>query len=96
MSELYPLLLLPEFHERVWGTRDLSLMYPHKAARQGGFDKPIGEVWLTGDECREAEARERAKCITASWEKYIADHKDELTPLPSHAVAVEWSAGECR
>ena len=52
MSELYPLLLLPEFYERVWGTRDLSLMYPHKAARQGGFEKPIGEVWLTGDECR--------------------------------------------
>jgi mannose-6-phosphate isomerase len=52
MSELYPLLLLPEFHERVWGTRDLSLMYPHKTARQGGFEKPIGEVWLTGDECR--------------------------------------------
>jgi mannose-6-phosphate isomerase len=53
MSELYPLLLLPEFHERVWGSRDLSLIYPHKTARQGGgFDKPIGEAWLTGDQCR--------------------------------------------
>jgi type I restriction enzyme R subunit len=28
-----------------------------------------------------AEARERAKSITASWEKYIADNKDELTAL---------------
>lgn len=55
MSELYPLLLLPEFYERVWGTRDLSLIYPHKTARQGGeFDKLIGEVWLTGDACRVA------------------------------------------
>jgi mannose-6-phosphate isomerase len=55
MSELYPLLLLPEFHERVWGSRDLSLIYPHKTARQGGeFDKPIGEAWLTGDACRVA------------------------------------------
>lgn len=55
MSELYPLLLLPEFHERVWGSRDLSLIYPHKTARQGGeFDKPIGEAWLTGDQCRVA------------------------------------------
>src|SRR5437588_4770270 len=51
MSELYPLLLLPEFHERVWGTRDLSLIYPHKAARQK-TEQPIGEVWLTGDACR--------------------------------------------
>jgi mannose-6-phosphate isomerase len=48
---LYPLLLLPEFHERVWGTRDLSLIYPHKSARQS-FDQPIGEVWLTGEQCR--------------------------------------------
>jgi len=56
MSELYPLLLLPEFRERVWGTRDLSLMYPHKSARRpdGKFEEPIGEVWLTGDECRVA------------------------------------------
>ena len=55
MSELYPLLLLPEFYERVWGTHDLSLIYPHKTAWQGGeFDKPIGEAWLTGDACRVA------------------------------------------
>jgi type I restriction enzyme R subunit len=28
-----------------------------------------------------AEARERAKSITASWEQYIAENKDELTAL---------------
>lgn len=55
MPELYPLLLLPEFRERVWGSRDLSLLYPHKVARRGGeFERPIGEVWLTGDECQVA------------------------------------------
>jgi len=53
MPELYPLLLLPEFVERVWGTRDLSLVYPHKTARKGGqFEEPIGEVWLSGTGCR--------------------------------------------
>jgi mannose-6-phosphate isomerase len=53
MSDLYPFLLLPEFVERVWGTRDLSLLYPHKNARKGGeFEQPIGEVWLTGHHCR--------------------------------------------
>jgi mannose-6-phosphate isomerase len=53
MADLYPLLLLPEFVERVWGTRDLSLIYPHKTARKGGeFEQPIGEVWLTGEQCR--------------------------------------------
>ncbi len=50
MSELYPLLLLPEFHERVWGTKDLSAFYPsHKVG-----SAPIGEVWLTGEGCRVA------------------------------------------
>jgi mannose-6-phosphate isomerase len=50
MSELYPLLLLPEFHERIWGTNDLSAFYPsHKVGKE-----PIGEVWLTGEGCRVA------------------------------------------
>jgi|SRR5579872_7496914 len=53
MPTLQPFLLLPEFVERPWGTRDLSLIYPHKTARRGGeFEQPVGEVWLTGDMCR--------------------------------------------
>ena len=50
MPQLYPLLLLPEFHERIWGTHDLSAFYPsHKMGKD-----PIGEVWLTGEGCRVA------------------------------------------
>jgi mannose-6-phosphate isomerase len=49
MPSLYPLLLRPEFVERPWGARDLSPIYPgHRC------DKPVGEVWLTGDENRVA------------------------------------------
>lgn len=48
MSKLYPLLLIPEFHERVWGTHDLSAFYPsHRIGTES-----IGEVWLTGEGCR--------------------------------------------
>ncbi|HEY1937440.1 MAG TPA: type I phosphomannose isomerase catalytic subunit [Candidatus Angelobacter sp.] len=46
MPELYPLRLQPQFHERVWGARDLSPFYMQEVA--GG---PIGEAWLTGDSC---------------------------------------------
>src|SRR5215467_1422161 len=46
MSELYPLLLQPQFHERVWGTRDLGPFYSREVT--GG---PIGEARLTGDKC---------------------------------------------
>jgi mannose-6-phosphate isomerase len=46
MSQLYPLLMQPAFDPRPWGTLDLSAIYPnHK------FNEPIGEAWLTGDNC---------------------------------------------
>jgi mannose-6-phosphate isomerase len=49
MSALYPFLMLPEFYERVWGTRDLRPYYSRSVEGE-----PIGEVWLTGEECRVA------------------------------------------
>lgn len=49
MSALYPFLMLPEFYERVWGTRDLRPYFSR--AIEG---EPVGEVWLTGEECRVA------------------------------------------
>jgi mannose-6-phosphate isomerase len=75
MSALYPLLLLPEFHERVWGTRDISLLYPHKAARRPGSaeDQPIGEVWLTGDECKVANGDLQGQTLADVTKKYGAE-----------------------
>jgi mannose-6-phosphate isomerase len=49
MPDLYPLLLQPQFHERVWGARDLAPIYSRQVT-----GNPIGEAWLTGDECRVA------------------------------------------
>jgi len=43
---LAPFGIQPIFDERVWGFRDLRPWYDHVAAKE-----PIGEVWLTGDEC---------------------------------------------
>ncbi|HXZ26982.1 MAG TPA: type I phosphomannose isomerase catalytic subunit [Terriglobales bacterium] len=47
MPDLYPLRLVPDFRERVWGTRDLAPIYTSPPGQQ-----PVGEVWLTGDDCR--------------------------------------------
>jgi len=44
MSELYPMLMVPVFDERVWGTRDLAPIYSRVVGKE-----PIGEVWLTAD-----------------------------------------------
>jgi mannose-6-phosphate isomerase len=49
MSDLYPLLLRPQFHERVWGSHDLAPIYS-----QTSTGDPIGEAWLTGDDCQVA------------------------------------------
>jgi mannose-6-phosphate isomerase len=46
-SELPPFRIAPRFVSRVWGCRDLRPWYDH--ATEGG--EPIGEVWLTGNEC---------------------------------------------
>ena len=46
MPDLYPMLLRPEFHERVWGSRNLAPFYSREVA-----GNPIGEAWLTGDMC---------------------------------------------
>ncbi len=42
-------MLEPLFVERVWGTHDLRPWYDHVAG-----ETPVGEVWLTGDNCRVA------------------------------------------
>jgi mannose-6-phosphate isomerase len=49
MPDLYPLLLQPQFHERVWGARDLAPIYSREIT-----GNPVGEAWLTGDDCRVA------------------------------------------
>jgi mannose-6-phosphate isomerase len=49
MGELYPLLMVPGFDPRPWGTYDLSPIYPNQK-----FSEKIGEAWLTGDDCKVA------------------------------------------
>ncbi len=46
--ELYPLLMMPEFSPRPWGARDLAPIYD-RHVHPG--ESPIGEAWLTGDNC---------------------------------------------
>lgn len=47
--DLGPLLLEPLLVERIWGVSDLAPWHPGPAPL-----KPIGEIWLTAEECRVA------------------------------------------
>jgi len=65
MGNLYPLLMLPAFDPRPWGTQDLSPIYPnHK------FEEKIGEAWLSGDDCKVANGPLTGKTLAQLSELY--------------------------
>src|ERR1700733_7587408 len=65
MQDLYPLLMLPGFDPRPWGTEDLSPIYPnHK------FAQKIGEAWLSGDACKVANGPLMGKTLAQLSEQY--------------------------
>jgi mannose-6-phosphate isomerase len=65
MGNLYPLLMLPGFDPRPWGTQDLSPIYPnHK------FEEKIGEAWLSGDDCKVANGPFTGKTLAQLSEEY--------------------------
>src|ERR1700683_3699395 len=65
MGNLYPLLMLPGFDPRPWGTLDLSPIYPNRQ-----FEEKIGEAWLTGDDCKVANGPLAGQTLTPVSEKY--------------------------
>jgi mannose-6-phosphate isomerase len=77
-SELYPLLMMPDFRERVWGTRDLAPVY----ARIVG-DEPIGEVWLTGDECKVANGPLAGSTLADLCARFGSELIGEAAPDPN-------------
>ena len=56
LPKMAPFRIDPMFVERVWGSRDLRPWYDRVAERE-----PIGEVWLTGDDCRVATGAHAGK-----------------------------------
>jgi mannose-6-phosphate isomerase len=77
MSELYPLLLLPEFDERPWGTRDLRPFFTRVVGHQ-----PIGEAWLTGDACRIANGPLAGATLADLCRRFGAELVGEAAPQP--------------
>jgi mannose-6-phosphate isomerase len=75
MSELYPLLMMPEFHERVWGTRDLAPIYSRVVGKE-----PIGEAWLTGEECKVANGPLSGVPLRELCERYGRNLVGETAP----------------
>ena len=58
-----PCRLEPRFVPRIWGARSLAPLYPEKT----NLFEPIGEVWLTGDDCTLANGPWAGKKLAAAW-----------------------------
>jgi mannose-6-phosphate isomerase len=55
--------LTPIFLPRIWGARDLSPLFPERT----GEPEPIGEGWLTGNECRFANGEFAGRTLGEVW-----------------------------
>jgi mannose-6-phosphate isomerase len=58
-----PARLAPVFVPRIWGTRDLSALYPPRSHEP----EPIGEAWLTGDECKFVSGEIAGRALGEVW-----------------------------
>ena len=77
MSDLYPFLMIPEFSPRPWGTRDLRPIYTRVVGNE-----PIGEAWLTGDECRVANGPFSGASLSELCQRFGRELIGESAPQP--------------
>ncbi|HEV2490410.1 MAG TPA: type I phosphomannose isomerase catalytic subunit [Candidatus Acidoferrales bacterium] len=66
---LLPVRLEPQFVPRIWGARNLAPLIPEKKS----LAEPIGEVWLTGNECRFADGPFANEKLSDAWPRMTED-----------------------
>jgi mannose-6-phosphate isomerase len=59
----------PQFVERLWGVRSLAPLFADQPERA----EPIGEVWLTGDDCRLATGPWSGRTVAEAWPEMSAE-----------------------
>ena len=66
-----PARLEPVFVPRIWGAHSLAPLFPEKT----GLPEPIGEVWMTGDDCRFASGPLAGRKLGEAWREMSAEWK---------------------
>ena len=85
MPELYPLLLQPQFHERVWGARDLAPFYTREIT-----GNPIGEAWLTGDQCAAANGPLSGRTLAELSRQFGAEFLGDVNKVDTNTDAARF------
>lgn len=79
---LRPARLEPQFVPRIWGSRNLAPLFPEKQELR----EPVGEVWLTGNECRFANGPFAGERLGEVWPRMDHDwagaHARSGKPFP--------------
>jgi mannose-6-phosphate isomerase len=81
-SVIAPFRIEPVFTARVWGFRDLRPWYNRVAEGD-----PIGEVWLTGDDCLVATGPHAGKKLAALFKEQNAALLGPVSPAPDVRAA---------
>jgi len=64
-----PARLEPQFVPRIWGARNLAPLFPDKQS----LPEPIGEAWLTGNDCRFADGPFAGEKLGDAWPRMSDD-----------------------
>jgi mannose-6-phosphate isomerase len=86
---LRPSRLEPIFVPRIWGAKSLAPLFPEKTiAEKNKLSEPVGEVWLTGNDCKFAEGPFAGYKLNDVWRDmpkewagthFLADEKPRAT-----------------
>jgi mannose-6-phosphate isomerase len=68
---LAPSRLEPIFSPRPWGVRSLAPLFPEKS----NLAEPLGEAWMTGNDCRFATGQFAGQTLGDAWPKMSPDWK---------------------
>jgi mannose-6-phosphate isomerase len=82
-----PARLAPVFVTRIWGARDLSPLFPEHSQEK----EPVGEAWLTGDECAFATGEFAGRTLGEVWPSLPEEWTGtELRGLPRIPLLVKF------
>jgi mannose-6-phosphate isomerase len=83
-APLVPFRVEPRFVARVWGYTDLHPWYDHTAA-----DQPIGEVWLTGDDCLVGSGPHAGQTLGSVFEQHHEALLGPAVPAPGSPLLIK-------
>jgi mannose-6-phosphate isomerase len=83
-TALAPFVIEPRFVGRVWGYQDLNPWYDRVAG-----EEPIGEVWLTGDDCRVASGPLAGKTLGKVFSESSVAMLGSSAPSPGSPLLIK-------